>query len=182
MVISEEQKKTIECEFNSWTDVQYAGKDKKERQKLGQFFTPPPLTIRMIEKFDSITNKDILDPTSGAGGLLVACLICGADPNRIYGIELDLEILKICRRRLLKYGVPPWHLIQGDALQAKSYEFDDTPVPQTFAVLDKIDNAVMLTIVMNSKVIAEKKYLDKDLAAKAIASLKQKNIFLFVNK
>ena len=26
----------------------------KERQKMGQFFTPPSLTIKMIEKFDNL--------------------------------------------------------------------------------------------------------------------------------
>ena len=83
MTLTAEQKTAIETEFKQWSELQYAGKDKKERQKLGQFFTPPLLTIKMIEKFDSIKDKDILDPTAGAGGLLVACILCGADPNRI---------------------------------------------------------------------------------------------------
>ena len=116
MKLTAKQKTAIETEFKQWSELQYAGKDKKERQKLGQFFTPPPLTIKMLEKFDTVKDKDILDPTVGAGGLLVACILVGADPNRIYGIELDPAILKVCRRRLLKYGVPPWHIKEGNAL------------------------------------------------------------------
>lgn len=130
MILTEEQKQAIHKEFDEWVAVQYAGKTKEERQKLGQFFTPPALTIKMIEKFDTIIDKDILDPTVGAGGLLIGCVLAGADPNRVYGIELDPEILKICRSRLAKYGVPKNHIRQGDALLAESYDFDNVEVPE----------------------------------------------------
>ena len=122
MKLSEEQRSAIETEFKQWTETQYAGKDKKERQKLGQFFTPPVLTIKMIEKFDSVKDKDILDPTVGAGGLLAGCILAGADPKRIYGIELDPEVLEIARKRLGKLGVPSSNLMLGNALDPESYE------------------------------------------------------------
>jgi two-component system phosphate regulon sensor histidine kinase PhoR len=60
MQLSEEVKSKIKSEYDDWFESQYAGKSKEERQKLGQFFTPPELTIKMIEKFDSIKDKDIL--------------------------------------------------------------------------------------------------------------------------
>ena len=123
MKLSDDIKKAIEEEYNSWMDCQYNGKDKKERQKLGQFFTPPPLTIKMLEKFESITNKDILDPSLGAGGLIAAVIIAGADPKRCYGIELDPEILAIAKKRLIPMGVPEKNLKLGNALDPKSYEF-----------------------------------------------------------
>ena len=122
MKLTKKQKNAIKSEFKQWTETQYAGKDKKERQKLGQFFTPPALTIKMIEKFDSIKDKDILDPTVGAGGLLAGCILAGADPKRCYGIELDPEVLEIARKRLGKLGVPSSNLILGDALDPESYE------------------------------------------------------------
>ena len=122
MKLTKKQKNAIKSEFKQWTETQYAGKDKKERQKLGQFFTPPALTIKMIEKFDSIKDKDILDPTVGAGGLLAACILAGADPKRCYGIELDPEVLEIAKRRLGKLGVPSSNLILGNALDPESYE------------------------------------------------------------
>ena len=122
MNLTEETKKAIQSEYDAWQAEQYAGKDKTARAKLGQFFTPPALTIKMIEKFDSIKDKDILDPTVGAGGLLAACILAGADPKRIYGIELDPEVLKIAKKRLGKLGVPSSNLILGDALDPKSYE------------------------------------------------------------
>ena len=122
MKLTKKQKNAIKSEFKQWTETQYAGKDKKERQKLGQFFTPPALTIKMIEKFDFIKDKDILDPTVGAGGLLAACILAGADPKRCYGIELDPEVLEIAKRRLGKLGVPSSNLILGNALDPESYE------------------------------------------------------------
>ena len=122
MKLNIETKEKIQAEYDAWQAEQYSGKDKKERQKLGQFFTPPALTIKMIEKFDSVKDKDILDPTVGAGGLLAACILAGADQKRIYGIELDPEVLEIAKRRLGKLGVPSGNLILGDALDPESYE------------------------------------------------------------
>ena len=122
MKLNVETKEKIQSEYDAWQAEQYSGKDKKERQKLGQFFTPPALTIKMLEKFESLEDKDILDPTVGAGGLLAACILAGADPKRCYGIELDPEVLEIAKKRLGKLGVPSSNLILGDALDPESYE------------------------------------------------------------
>lgn len=122
MKLNDDIKAKIQAEYDAWKDEQYAGKDKKYRQANGQYFTPPLLSIKMLEKFDSVKDKDILDPTLGAGGLLAACILAGADPKRIYGIELDPEVLEIAKRRLGKLGVPSGNLILGDALDPKSYE------------------------------------------------------------
>ena len=122
MKLSEEIKNKIQEEYDAWANAQYAGKDKKERQKLGQFFTPPPLTIRMLEKFENLEGN-VLDPCLGAGGLIAAAVIAGADPSKCYGIELDPSILEVAKKRLAKLGVPEKNLIQGNALDPKSYEF-----------------------------------------------------------
>ena len=122
MKLSEEIKNKIQEEYDAWANAQYAGKDKKERQKLGQFFTPPPLTIRMLEKFENLEGN-VLDPCLGAGGLIAAAIIAGADPSKCYGIELDPSILEVAKKRLAKLGVPEKNLIQGNALDPKSYEF-----------------------------------------------------------
>ena len=124
MKFSEEIKNKIKEEYDAWANVQYAGKDKKERQKLGQFFTPPQLTIRMLEKFENLEGN-VLDPCLGAGGLIAAAVIAGADPSKCYGIELDPSILEVAKKRLAKLGVPEKNLIQGNALDPKSYEFGE---------------------------------------------------------
>ena len=122
MILSDDIKTKIQAEYDNWRDKLWAGKTKEERSKLGQFATPPPLTVKMLEKFDSLEGKDILDPALGAGGLIAAAIIAGADPKRCYGIELDPEVLEIAKRRLGKLGVPSSNLILGDALDPESYE------------------------------------------------------------
>lgn len=122
MIIDETTKEKIRKEYECWLQQQYAGKTKEERKKFAQYFTPPSITIRLLEKFDSLEGN-ILDPTSGCGGLLAAAVIAGADPCRVYGLELDADIVKISQERLSRLGVPATNIRVGDALQASSYNF-----------------------------------------------------------
>ena len=157
MKISEEVKEAIQAEYDSWKDKLWAGKTKEERQKLGQFATPPPLAIKMLEKFESL-DGNVLDPCLGAGNLIAAAVIAGADPSKCYGIELDPVIHKVAQLRLAKLGIPPWHIKQGDALDPSSYEFEEDNVDDAkqFAVAAKVSNReVKLLIVSKSKLIKE---------------------------
>lgn len=106
MILSDDIKAKIQAEYDSWKEKLWAGKTKEERQKLGQFATPPPLTIKMLEKFDSL-DGNVLDSCLGAGNLIAAAIIAGADPSKCYGIELDPVVLEVAKRRLARLGVPP---------------------------------------------------------------------------
>ena len=176
MQLSDDIKAKIQAEYDAWKDEQYAGKDKKDRQAKGQFFTPPLLSIKMLEKFDSL-DGNILDPTLGAGGLLAAAVIAGADPSKCYGIELDPDILKIAQLRLAKLGVPPWHLKQGDALEPQNYEFKDDDIRQ-FAVVAKFKDCVKLMVVSKSKLVKEVSFTGrtKDKLKMTLQKLKEKKI------
>ena len=121
MIVSETIKQSILSEYSSWKDSQYAGKNKDWQQEMGAFYTPPELSIQMVEKFDNLDGT-ILDPTCGCGGLLAACILAGADPKKCYGIELDLDILELCRERLGKLGVPKYNLHLGNALNEECYD------------------------------------------------------------
>ena len=66
MLLTDKQKQDIIAEFNEWKDKMYANKTLEDRQDLGAFFTPPELTIKMIEKFQDL-NDDVLDPYCGRG-------------------------------------------------------------------------------------------------------------------
>ena len=127
MILSEDIKNQIKTEYENWFNEQYGDKTLEERKALGAFFTPPELTIKMIEKFDSIEDKAILDPTCGTGNLLAACIIAGADPKKIYGNEFDEEFCLKCIERLAKFGVPKHNIHIGDALNPnnlKRFSFD----------------------------------------------------------
>jgi type I restriction-modification system DNA methylase subunit len=131
MKLSDEIKNKIIEEYSQWTETQYAGKTLEERQKLGAFFTPPELTIQMIEKYDNL-DGNILDPAAGAAGLLVACIIAGASPDQIYANEIDKDILNKCKERLNAYCknnglplIPDWHFNNYDATKPEAYEFSE---------------------------------------------------------
>ena len=181
MILSNDIKAKIQAEYDAWKDYQYAGKDKKARQAKGQFFTPPPLIFKMLEKFESITNKTFLDPTSGAGGLIAAAVIAGATPNMCYGLELDNEILTVCKKRLAKLGVPPCNLLQGDALDSTNYDRFVECKFSTFAIVYKTsDNNIEIGVYTPKhkyKVVHISK--DKYKIKAVINKLKEKNIKIF---
>lgn len=129
MKLTQNQIDAITAEYNEFEHMQYAGKELKERQEFGQFFTPPVLVVKMIEKFDDLRcGQTLLDPTCGAGGLLAACIVAKiVNPTDVYGIEVDSEILDIAKERLTKLGVPISHLRHGDALNPLCYEQWDNP-------------------------------------------------------
>lgn len=123
MIIDEKVKQKIRKEYECWLQQQYAGKTKEERKAFAQYFTPPEIAIRMLANFDTVVDKNILDPACGCGNLLSSCVLAGADPLRVYGIEIDESIAKVARERLSRLGVPPEHIKTGDALDAESYNF-----------------------------------------------------------
>jgi type I restriction-modification system DNA methylase subunit len=126
MKLTQDIKEKIIKEFKDWENIQYGNLTKAERDELGAFFTPPEITIKMIESYscDSLWGKTILDPTIGAGGLIAACIIAGADPKLCYGNEFDSSILEICKKRLCAIGVPEENLHLGDATNPESITLD----------------------------------------------------------
>ena len=137
MILSEEQKEKIRLlDTDEFKKDQYKGLDEVTRKELGQFYTPAEVCIKMIEKFDCDTLKDktILDPTCGSGNLLIACLLAGADSNKVFGNDYDRRAVKLCKERLKRTceilgipNVPDVNIHQGNALQRRCItEFDQT--------------------------------------------------------
>lgn len=127
MKLSEEVKnKIIEIlDSQEFKSNLYEGLTEDKRKKLNQFYTPGKLCIQMIEKFDcdSLSNKNILDPTCGSGNLLIACLIAGADSDKLFGNEYDSVAVDLCRKRLNrccdilnKPHIKDYQIHQGNAL------------------------------------------------------------------
>lgn len=127
MVLSEETKNKIISILDSREFISdlYDGLDPEKREELGQFYTPAKVCIQMIEKFsfDTLEGQTFLDPCVGSGNLLIACLIAGADSDKIYGNEYDAIAVKLCKKRinracdiLGKPHIQDWQIHQGNAL------------------------------------------------------------------
>ena len=178
MIILANIRHAIEIEYKQWKDKLWAGKTKEERSKLGQFATPPQLTIKMLEKFDSL-DGNVLDPCLGAGNLIAAAIIAGADPSKCYGIELDPVVHKVAQLRLSKLGVPPCNIVQGDALDPKSYEEKLQPFASTaYAIVHKEDSGNISIVVCNNKKLKNLD-LSRAKANNVLTALKRKNVKLF---
>lgn len=123
MQLTKEQKEAIIKEYNdfqSHIQDEYNNNSREKRDELGQFYTPPELTIQMIEMFEcsqeELLTKTICDPTAGSGNLLAACIVGGANPDNIYANEYDEGVVEsILRPRLNKLGVPNKNIHVGDA-------------------------------------------------------------------
>ena len=179
MILNDKTKAKIQAEYDSWKDKLWAGKTKEERSKLGQFATPPLLTIKMLEKFDSLDGT-VLDPCLGAGNLIAAAIIAGADPSKCYGIELDPVVHKVAQRRLAKLGVPPCNIVQGDALDPKSYEEKLQPFSaEVFAVVTKIQDDMFNIVVVKHGKLPKEAVCTRDKANEILKKIKNKGIQIF---
>lgn len=122
---------------NDWLDYRntmYGNSNEAQRKAGGQFYTPPVLALNMLRRFSDLPNpkdyqdadsykkamydntKTLLDPTAGAGSLLVPAIKAGLDPKLIYALEEDPNKIGILRRRLKALGVPDKNIFMGSAL------------------------------------------------------------------
>ena len=136
MKLSKETKQLIRKEYEDFKESMYAGKSLEERQELDQFFTPPEVSIKLIEELSDLSGN-VLDPTSGSGNLLAAALIAGADSQRVFGNEYDATMVKLCRERIRTI---PDRLEEIDkefanSLKAKLKDFNDWQIHQGNALI-----------------------------------------------
>ena len=93
LCLSDEVKNAIVEEHdNAKAEYEKLLADKVRLSLFSQYFTEPFMSIKMLEKLDTLKDKDIIDIASGSGNLLAAAVIAGADPKRCYGIELDKKM------------------------------------------------------------------------------------------
>ena len=128
MILPEEVKnKIIEIlDSKEFLENLYEGLPVEKRKEFGQVYTPALVCIEMLEKFScsTLSGKTILDPACGSGNLLIACLIAGADSDKLFGNDYDATAVELCRKRinrvceiLGKNPISDWQIHRGNALQ-----------------------------------------------------------------
>jgi len=81
------------------------------KAERGQFFTPRPLVELMADLAQIRPGDRVLDPTCGSGTFLVVAQNRGADVD---GIEVDPELVALCRLNLALHGANPRAVRQAD--------------------------------------------------------------------
>ncbi|RME21903.1 MAG: SAM-dependent DNA methyltransferase [Deltaproteobacteria bacterium] len=85
------------------------------KARHGQFFTPRPLVELMADLAGAGPGDRVLDPTCGSGSFLVVAHARGADVD---GIEVDPELVALCRLNLKLHGADPRAVREADLFRA----------------------------------------------------------------
>jgi len=90
----------------------------RRHPKTRPFFHPGVLLPKIARAAVNLTRikggKKLLDPFCGTGGFLIEAGLIGA---KVYGCDINSEMVKGCRKNLEHYGIRDFHLEVGDARQ-----------------------------------------------------------------
>jgi hypothetical protein len=107
-----------------------ADRQSENRKRRGSFYTPPTLADRICAKARiSQETKSVLDPSCGAGSILIAALSY-ARPEAVHGADIDHVAVWLARVSLaLLSGSDPdgWkrRIVCGDSLRASAFSSDE---------------------------------------------------------
>lgn len=98
--------------------------DPARKKQLGQYFTDQRVGRLLAALAGAESAKTIIDPMVGSADLLRSCLAIGAEPDLLFG--LDLDPLAVEQARTCLDGVTGAQLIVGDAFATNlpSEQFD----------------------------------------------------------
>lgn len=169
MKLSEEIKLEIKKEFEDFKHKMYDGKTLEERKKLDQFFTPPQVSIPLLENLETVKGIDILDPTSGSGNLLAAAIIAGADPNKVFGNDYDVRMVRACRERIrtIPDRLETVDKTFADKLREELKSFNDWQIHKG----DATDSFCLTYFGLDYKQKLEEHYLDSNIGLYAFSLL-----------
>jgi tRNA1(Val) A37 N6-methylase TrmN6 len=92
------------------------------RGELGSYFTPRNIADFMVRLLD-IQAGQVLDPTCGSGGLLIAALRYARSQGEsaglleVYGNDLNPRMVEAAKVNFLVHGVDPARVLRGDGLE-----------------------------------------------------------------
>jgi type I restriction enzyme M protein len=96
-----------------------------ERERLAQYFTPPPVADFLADLLNIKPEEMVIDPACGEADLLLAA-------NRqvqqkhgtaadVYGIDISHEAVEVARKHLTEVGLSPERIAEGDTLVSPAY-------------------------------------------------------------
>jgi SAM-dependent methyltransferase len=85
------------------------------KAERGQFFTPRPLVELMADLAEIRPGDRVLDPTAGSGTFMVVAHARGAEVD---GIEIDPELVALCRLNLALHNADPRAVRQANLFRA----------------------------------------------------------------
>lgn len=92
---------------------------KEERRYLGQFFTHKKLVDFLIDKIPIAKTDKILDPACGCGAFLLSLKTNFRIPiDSLYGIDIDPNIIQICRSNILDENQSNNNIILADTINS----------------------------------------------------------------
>lgn len=102
------------CDYDN--DFAHYERDEAARKKLGQVWTPYSVVEQLMDKLDKTIwqdeHKTCLDPTMGAGNIIIGILYRRIVENKqdhiaalknTYGVELDQDTLNHAKERIKKF-------------------------------------------------------------------------------
>lgn len=126
----------VDAVFNNqeFKNSLYEGLTWEKQIKFQQIYFTTKACIILLEKskLTDFANAVILDPCCGSGQILVAALCAGASTDKIFGNDIDIDAVVLCRKRINMaidilnsinaYGInnrkyiEDWQIHQGNAL------------------------------------------------------------------
>lgn len=99
-----------------------------EKDGRGQFFTPQPVIDFCVKIIDPKEDETIIDPCCGSGGFLFSALkhveahslefnVGSYISNKIYGVDINRDIFKIAKMKLLLEANIPNNIICSNSLE-----------------------------------------------------------------
>ncbi len=143
---------------------QFFKRSPKKRPFIRPVTMDPRIARVMVNLARTKKGEKILDPFCGTGGILIEAGLIGM---KIYGVDLDLEMVNGCKKNLNYFGIKG-KIIQGDARELdkifKENYFDGIITDPPYGIAASLKGSERMDLYEKSlntmeKVLKPKKYL-----------------------
>ncbi|MEM2153895.1 MAG: N-6 DNA methylase [Nitrososphaeria archaeon] len=130
------------------------------RGEKGQFFTPRNVVRMCIDMLEPKPEEKIIDPACGTGGFLIETLSRfgkGFHFREIYGIDKDIDLVKICKAYMVIVGNGHTNIFCADSLHPETWSKEMQEV-----IKDESFDIVLTNPPFGAKIFIEDKNILKN--------------------